>query len=185
MKSANPQGKGLPATIGLVKEINELASSPAKDINQIANELFTSMFVLHSDFKFRPVIGKSYWLYRKGKQYRLSLLSPHDWNSDAFGVYIGRCELHEDITWSMELSAETYNDSVFMSFVEQQREAFEQQLRASTNLRDSLPGYQHNMPFYQRAFLTALSRSLGISMGKSGISSLNYEQALLESKTTS
>lgn len=180
MKSPNPQGKGLPITIGLLKEVNELARSPAKDIIQIANELFTSLFVLQSEFKFRPVVGQSYWLYQKQQRFRLSLLSPDDWNNHSFGTYIGRCELHDDITWSMELSSTTLNNPVFMNFIGKQREVFEEQLRKSTNLKDSLPGYQQNMPFYQRAFLTALSRSLGISMGKSGISALNYEQALLK-----
>ena len=34
-----------------------------KKIDQIAGELFTSMFVLESEFTFKPVIDKEYYLY--------------------------------------------------------------------------------------------------------------------------
>lgn len=179
MKNPNPQGKGLPATTALLSEINRLAVSPAKHIEQIANELFTSLFVLQSQFKFRPVIGKSYWLYQKTSIFRLSLIGPEEWKNSEFGIFIGRCELHPDMTWSMELSDKAFSDPALINFIEKQKQRFDEKLNNADRLEHILPAYESSLAFYQRAFLAALSHSLGTSMAKSGITRLNYEQAQL------
>ena len=38
-------------------------------------------------------------------------------------------------------------------------------------------GYQGQLPFYQRIYTAALTHSLGLSMNKSGIAHLSYQEA--------
>lgn len=179
-KNPNPQGKGLSASTALISALNASSFCPAKSIEQISNELFTSLFILHSRFKFKPVIGKSYWLYQSEKQFRLSMVSPEEWSQQAFGIYIGQCELHVDMIWSLELSEWAKQNDRFSQFLKKKREQFDRQLRQSRSLLDGLPAYQAKLPYYQRAFCSALSYSLSRSMMKSGIARLNYEQAVLK-----
>jgi len=177
----NPQGKGLSTISGFLATINQRSNAPAKHIHQITDELFTSMFILHSTFKFKPVIGKNYWLYKSPNTFRLSLVSPDEWKNNSFGEYIGRCELHLDITWSLELSEQASSDTEFLQFIETKRLELEHRIQQTERLIDILPGYQQHLPFYQRAYSSALSHSLGISMQKTGIALLNQEMARLES----
>lgn len=179
-RQPNPQGKGLSTISGLLATINQQSSAPAKHIHQITDELFTSMFILHSSFKFKPVVGKSYWLYKSQNSFRLSLISPDEWKNSSFGKFIGRCELHLDITWSLELSEQSANDKAFLEFIEKKRLELEHHIQHTDRLIDILPGYQQHLPFYQRAYASALTHSLSISMHKSGIALVNQEMAKLQ-----
>lgn len=67
LNKPNPQGKGLVPVLESLVQSRALISVVAKHINQISSELFTSMFVLHSQFQFKPVMGKQYWLYQRDK----------------------------------------------------------------------------------------------------------------------
>lgn len=174
---ANPQGKGLTTEIALVAAIRTVSSVPAKSIEQISNELFTALFVLGSEFKFRPVIAKPYWLYRKEGRFRLSLISPAEWGGSSFGTTIGSCELHSDMSWSLELTIEAQHDDELKQYIKEKREAFEQRLEMAQNIEQMLPQYIPTLPFYQRAFASALASSLATSMRKSGICGMSYQDA--------
>ncbi len=176
-KTPNPQGKGLSLISELRDAQRSLANCPAKPILQLANELFTSMFILHSQFKFKPVAGKDYWLYQKDRQFRLSLVSPDEWRHHGFGFPIACCQLHADMTWSLKLTKAALENDDFMQFIEKQRNEFDNKLNAMQQMSQLLPGFQSHLPFYQRAFVSALSYSLGVSMHKANIASLNYETA--------
>ena len=58
-KNPNPQGKGLVPVLDSITASRTTVSVPPKHIEQISSELFTSLFVLHSQFQFKPVVGKS------------------------------------------------------------------------------------------------------------------------------
>lgn len=178
-RQPNPQGKGL------VPVLNSLAASmptvhvPPKFMAQISSELFTSLFVLNSRFQFKPVVGKSYWLFRRGHTFRLSLISPAEWGSTAFGQFVGECRLQTDITWTLALDPKAALDSELMNVIAQKRTQFEAKLQSSESLKEVLPVFEPSLPFYQRALAAGLARSLHISMEKSGIHNLPYEKAKL------
>lgn len=176
-KTPNPQGKGLSLLSELRATQRALASCPAKPVLQLANELFTSMFILNSQFKFKPVTGREYWLYQKDQQFRLSLVSPGEWKHYDFGFPIACCQLLTDMTWSLKLTEEAHGNDDFMRYIEKQRNEFDNRLNTMQQLSQLLPGYQSHLPFYQRAFVSALSYSLGVSMHKANIASLNFEKA--------
>ncbi len=177
IKTPNPQGKGLVPVLAALSAANYRSVALPKQIEQIASELFTSMFVLESRFGFKPVPGKTYWLYCKNNCYKLSLLSPQQWSAMIFGELIGQCVLHEDLTWTLELSDEAVNDAEFMEYIAERRRLFGEQLQGADSVDDLLPVFQESLPFYQRVFASAMASSLGRSMQLSGISGLSYEQA--------
>ena len=174
----NPQGKGLVPVLATLSETRAMASHvPPKQIDQISNELFTSLFVLESEFKFRPVPERTYWLYRKKGRFWMSPVGPDEWSADIYGQYIGRCELHRDMTWTLELSEEAAADTELLTWLEEKRQVFDRELQQVEQVDDALPGYREKFSFYRRALAFALAHSLGSSMDKSGIRGLTYEQA--------
>lgn len=185
MKQPNPQGKGLVPVLDSLRESRTLISVAPKHINQISTELFTSLFVLHSHFQFKPVVGKSYWLYLRehhnGDQnqhpFQLSLISPQEWGGDGFGLFVGECVLQQDITWSLILDPVAEQDVMLMALIEKKRDEFETALNSAVTIDDALPFYLDGLPFYQRVFASALANSLKTSMLKSGIQGLSYAQA--------
>lgn len=186
-KRPNPQGKGLVPLLENVIASRTEISVPPKSIRQISSELFTSLFILESDFFFKPVLGKDYYLYRKDGLFRLSLISPQEWGVQGqlsnhqfgvFGQYIGECKMQDDITWSLMLDEEAAKDQELLSLIEEKQKQFESMLESADAVVDILPIFNESLPFYQRAFASALAHSLRSSMQKSGIQNLTYEQAL-------
>lgn len=177
MNNPNPQGKGLVPILSDVASSRAKINIPPKKIDQIAGELFTSMFVLESEFAFKPVMGKEYYLYRKNKRFRLSLISPDQWAGELFGWFIGRCVLEKDITWTLEMDERAAEDQELTRFIQKKKKAFEKSLETAGQLGDTLPVYCASLPYYQRLFASALASSLGISMQLSGIKDLTYSEA--------
>jgi hypothetical protein len=176
-KSPNPQGKGLVPILESLMQTRKNLAVPAKDILQIANELFTSLFVLNSRIKFKPVIGRTYWLYRKDRIYALSLIAPEEWSPSKYGQFIGACKLQPDLTWTLELSDQCRGDRELMEEIARQRERFDQKLKAAGHIDDLLPVYVATLPFHSRVLASALAHSLRQSMQKGGISGLDFSQA--------
>lgn len=178
LKNPNPQGKGLVPVIDSLVESRARITVPPKHIDQIASELFTSLFVLHSKFQFKPVVEKSYWLYRRrDNSFHLSMIDPKEWGGTSFGQFIGECVLQQDITWSLTLDDEAAKDEELLSLIENRRRQFENTMHDADSIDDILPVYLDSLPFYQRVFASALANSLKESMQKSGIQGLSYVQA--------
>lgn len=176
-KNPNPQGKGLVPLLDSISASRTQLSVPAKQIEQISSELFTSLFVLHSKFQFKPVVGKSYWLYRKQNAFQLSLISPQEWGGTKPGQYVGECVLQNDVTWTLNLDDNARQDRELLGIIEQQRRQFDEKLRSAQSIDSVLPVFIGTLPFYPRLFASALAHSLGKSMVKAGISGLSYKQA--------
>ena len=65
-KPVNTDGKGQTPVLAILNESTRAAVAvPAKRIDQVTTELFTSLFVLESEFAFKPVPGKPYYLYQQ------------------------------------------------------------------------------------------------------------------------
>lgn len=175
--SPNPQGKGLVPVLESLVTSRALIAAVPKNIQQISSELFTSLFVLHSQFQFKPVVNKPYWLYQRDKQFQLSLISPSEWGSNSFGLIVGECVLQQDITWSLTLDNDAANNQALMQYIETKRLEFELALERANSIDNVLPFYIESLPFYQRVFASALANSLKNSMLKSGIQGMSYVQA--------
>lgn len=176
-RSPNPQGKGLAPVLDNLRQIEKNLCVPPKDIERISNELFTSLFVLNSQIKFKPIVGRTYWLYRKNLDYRLSLISPGQWSPERYGRYIGACEMQTDLTWTLQLSEDSRQDRALIAEISALRGRFEKTLHQAERVDDMLPVYVKTLPFYSRVLASALAHSLQQSMQKGGISGLNFDQA--------
>ena len=176
-RNPNPQGKGLvPVLQGLQNQWQQPVLLP-KQIDQIEMELFTSLFVLQSEFKFNPVPGKSYYMYDTGTGYRLLLVAPHEWHSPYPGRFVGECVLQQDRTWTLLLDAELANDADFLARVEQLRGKLLTALEKAEKIEDVLPSFEDSLGYYGRITAFILGKSLLTSMQLSGIQGLDYKAA--------
>jgi hypothetical protein len=176
-KTPNPQGKGLVPVLQGLEQHRVRASLPPKHIDQISLELFTSLFVLQSEFRFNPVPGQEYWMYMRKGGFTLSLVAPAEWHGKMPGRSIGRCILQDDRTWTLELDAPVAADTTFMAGIEKRRLAFQQTLENAETLEDILPVYDDSLGYYGKVLAFILGKSLRTSMQLSGIAALGYEQA--------
>lgn len=176
-KNPNPQGKGLSPVLDGLAQSRPGIVVPPKQIDQISSELFTSLFVLKSEFHFRPVVGKSYWLYRMDGRFKLLMLPPDQWSAGHPGQYIGKCVLQEDITWTLELSEESASDESLLQYIEEERTRLESSLQEAETVEDAMPEYIDSMPFYCRLLAYGLGGSLRSSLRAAGINALTYDEA--------
>lgn len=176
-RNPNPQGKGLvPVLQGLQQHWLQQILRP-KQIDQIEMELFTSLFVLQSEFKFNPVPGKSYWMYEAEQGYRLLLVAPHEWHKPYPHRCIGECTLQKDRTWTLVMTPEVAEDPVFLQRVDAQRARLLRSLEAAEKVEDILPSFEDSLGYYGRIMAFILGKSLLTSMQLSGIHSLDYKAA--------
>ena len=162
----NPQGKGQTGFL-----LDWAYSSPrgvvAKPAPQLLADYFTSLLVLSSSFKFKPVFGKDYYLYSDGGRWSLSLISPDEWNDSARQhAFVGTCVLHQDSTWSIEPSDNIGQRGHVQDQLAAFYDGFIDKLQSKRVLEEGLPIYEAGLPYYQRLFAAALSRSLQASLRK-------------------
>lgn len=177
-KNPNPDGKGASPVLATLHEASRgLASVAPKHIEQVTAELFTSLFVLESEFRFKPVPGKPYYLYEQPERFWLGITPPSMMSADVGGRFIGVCELQSDLTWTLELDQAVAEDEDFMAWLAAKRAAFERRLGEAETVDDILPVYEARLSFYRRASAFGVAHSLGRSMTASGISGLSYDEA--------
>jgi len=164
---ANPQGKGVTGLL-LDWDHTRPRGAVAKPAAQLLADYFTSILVLSAAFKFRPVVGQAYYLYRLDREWSLSLISPFEWNSERRQAYVGKCELHPDMTWTISPSDGLADRPSAVVAIKDFHEAFVAKLQSDIPLEKMLPTYVAEFPYYQRLFASALSRSLRASMTMGG-----------------
>ncbi|MGN8160617.1 DUF2452 domain-containing protein [Salinisphaera sp. RV14] len=178
MTNPNPDGKGVSPVLATLDEARGgLAAAAPKHIDQVATELFTSLFVLESEFRFKPVVGKTYYLYRQPERFWLGITPPDMLGETVAGRFIGTCVLQPDMTWTLELAATVAADAHFMAWLAARRAAFERRLGEAETVDDILPVYESRLSFYRRASAFGVAHSLSRSMSASGISGLSYDEA--------
>lgn len=176
-RNPNPQGKGLTPVLEGLDQARPGVPLPPKPIDQVSHELFTSLFVLNSEFRFRPRVGKSYWLYRVDGRFKLLMLAPGQWSAGPPGQFIGECVLREDITWTLVLDEKASRDPGLLDWIQAERRRLEETLDSAQTLEEALPDYVAAMPFYNRLLAHGLSSSLRVSLGAAGLLGLTYAEA--------
>jgi hypothetical protein len=155
----NPEGKGV---VGFLLDWHK--SEPrgvvAKPQRQLLAEFFTSMLVLSAQFKYEPAIGVPNYLYCLDGQWSLSLIGPHEWSDVRRAAYVGTCVLQDDMTWTIDPSELLSEDNAVSRAVGQFYDAFAESLDTDLTLEEILPFYVGKMPYYQRLYASALSRSI-------------------------
>ena len=158
-EDANPEGKGANGFL-LDWYQSEPRGVVAKPQNQVLAEFFTSMLVLSAKFKYKPVIGVANYLYRFDGEWSLSLIAPGEWSDQRRSGFAGTCVLQHDMTWTIAPSALLREDNAVSEAIGRFYDAFAETLDTDLTLEEILPYYVDKMPYYQRLYANALSRSV-------------------------
>ena len=176
----NPDGKGLNGFL-----LDWYRSQPrgvvAKPRRQLLAEFFTSMLVLSAAFKFRPVVGASNYLYWINGAWSLSLIAPDEWSHERRTGFAGTCVLQSDMTWTIDPSELLAEDNPVSDAMGRFYDAFAETLDTDLTLEEVLPFYVGRIPYYQRLYASALSRSMhaSVTLGDQDSTSCRQWQMLL------
>jgi hypothetical protein len=155
----NVDGKGLN---GFLLDWNQ--STPrgvvAKPQRQILAEFFTSMLVLSAEFKYKPAVGVSNYLYWIDGKWSLSLIAPDEWTDERRASIAGKCVLQRDMTWTIAPSDLLAEDNPVSDAIGRFYDAFAETLDTDLTLEEILPFHVGSMCYYQRLYAAALSRSI-------------------------
>ena len=155
----NIDGKGLNGFL-LDWYRSEPRSVVAKPQRQVLAEFFTSMLVLSAQFKYKPSIGTANYLYLDDKGWLLSLIAPGQWTEERRAGFVGTCVMQKDMTWTIEPSDNLKQAGPVTDAVGRFYDAFADTLDTDLTLEEILPFYVGRMPYYQRLYANALSRSV-------------------------
>ena len=178
--AGNLEGKGANALL-----LDWYQSKPrgvvAKPQRQILAEFFTSMLVLSATFKFRPVVGPEYYLYWIDGEWSLSLIAPDEWSNERRAGFAGACLLQRDMTWTIIPSHLLAEDNSVSDAIGRFYDAFAEMLDTDLTLEEILPFYVGRLPYYQRLYSSALSRSLSaaVTLGDQSLISCRQWHTLL------
>lgn len=161
--ATNPDGKGLNGFL-LDWHRSEPRGVVAKPRRQVLSEFFTSMLVLSAKFKYEPAIHVHNYLYFRDGEWTLSLVAPDEWSPSRQNCYIGRCILQQDMTWTIDPSEKLREDNELSEAVGRFYDAFAEMLDVDCTIEEILPFYVGKMPYYQRLYASALSRSIRASV---------------------
>ena len=157
--AGNPEGKGLNGFM-LDWYRSEPRGLVAKPQRQVLAEFFTSMLVLSAQFKYKPAVGVANYLYWMNGDWSLSLIAPDQWSEERQSGFAGTCVLQRDMTWTIEPSGELSAGSPVAEAIGRFYDAFAESLDTDLTLEEILPFYVGRMPYYQRLYASALSRSI-------------------------
>ena len=176
----NPDGKGLNGFL-LDWYQSEPRGIVAKPQRQVLAEFFTSMLVLSAAFKYRPAVGVANYLYWIDDEWSLSLISPGEWSDDRQAGFAGTCVLQHDMTWTITPSDLLTEDNEVSNAIGRFYKGFAGMLNTDLTLEEVLPFYVGRLPYYQRLFASALSRSMraAVTLGNQTSTSCRYWHMLL------
>jgi hypothetical protein len=159
----NPEGKGANGFL-LDLQKSRPTGVVAKSRPQLLAEMFTSMLVLSAAFKYRPVVGTANYLYWENDEWTLSLVAPEEWSAAKRGAFAGTCVLRHDMTWTIAPSTLLAEDNLVADAMRRFHAAFIDKLDTDLSLEEILPFYMGKLPYYQRLYASALSRSVYASV---------------------
>jgi hypothetical protein len=159
VKNPNPQGKGLVPVLRDWQAMVPAVSGP-KAAGEFLRDYCLSSLVLAAEFRFKPVVGKPYYLYATTTDWRLSMVAPHEWTGAGIGEYFARCTLRADMTWAVAPAEGLAEDAPAVRNALAFVEAFIDTLNDQERVGDNLPVYVRELPYYRRLLASALAASL-------------------------
>jgi hypothetical protein len=159
----NPEGKG---AHGFLTDWS--ATEPrgviAKPRRRVLAELFTSMLVLSASFRYRPVPGAANYLYWIDGHWSLSLIAPSEWSERRRAGFAGTCVLQHDMTWTITPSGRLTGKPGVVAAIRRFYDGFAGMLDTDLTLEEILPFHVASLPYYQRLYASALSRSVSVAV---------------------
>ncbi len=174
-KRPNPQGKGVVPILRDWQSLRPLEVA-GRTPERFLRDYCISSLILGASFKFKPVVGKRYFLYARQTKWTLSLVSPTEWGHKVPGEFLSACFLRPDMTW--ELDSSELSASPALPKLQNYIEHFVDFLKSTESVAATLPFYVGNLPYYQRMLATALASSLS----HSSLSTQDMQALLHDSK---
>lgn len=85
--------------IEMLRKQADLIMQQAKEIEE---RVQVSTLIYKADFRFEPVIGERYFLYKKESSYVLSPIAPEEWGRVcSYDLWLAEVELLGDKTWEV------------------------------------------------------------------------------------
>jgi hypothetical protein len=168
-ENPNPQGKGLVTLLEQWESVRPAIAEP-KNPRTLLNDYVVSLLVLSAEFKFKPVVGNDYHLYRSAGTWRLSLIAPSEWTHTQPDAYVGSCILRTDMTWRLVPAADLDCQPGLLEDLAGFVRDFSDALESHDSLEAGLPYYVPQLPFYQRLLATGLASSISKTAEISGLS---------------
>jgi hypothetical protein len=165
-KNPNPQGKGVVPVLRDWGTVQPVALGPKSPADFLRDYCISSL-VLAAHFRFKPVVGRRYFLYGNAQGWSLSLIAPEEWGQRKVGEFVASCRLRPDMTWDMDTSRlEEHSPAVTMvrTFIR----GFIDTLGGQDCITTHLPFYIAGLPYYQRLLATALASSLQRTLPATG-----------------
>ena len=160
-KNPNPQGKGSLPTLHDLGHFTA-AGVRRKEPVEFFRDYCVSSLVLAARFHFRPVVGKTYFLYSQGDGWLLSLIAPQEWGEHAPGPFFAACTLRTDMTWDVHF-AELENADAVTEKLQNFVAAFTETLDDQDDIGAHLPHFVDHLPYYRRLLASGLASSLKLS----------------------
>ena len=177
----NPEGKGVSGLLLDVRR-SEPKGVVAKPDRQVLAELFTSMLILSAAFKYRPAVGAANYLYWRDGEWSLSLIAPDEWTDQRRTGFAGACVLQPDMTWTIAPSPLLKKrGNPVADAIARFHQGFAEMLDTDLPLEDILPFHLDRLPYFQRLYANALSRSTvaAVTLGRqTSISSRQWSMLL-------
>lgn len=171
LRSPNPDGKS--ANGFLVDwQRTDPRGVTAKSRRQVLAEFFTSMLVLSAKFRYEPAVGVPNYLYYVDGDWTLSLVGPDEWSGTRRAGFVGTCVLQADMTWTIEPAGALGGNPDAAAAVTRSFDAFADTLETDLTLEEILPAHVDGMPYFQRLYANALSRSLKATIVLGGQTSI-------------
>lgn len=165
-ENPNPQGKGL---VPVLRDWGSLQPSEIgpKTPADFLRDYCISSLVLAAEFRFKPVQGKTYYLYATEQGWNLSMVAPGEWGKSKSAKCLAGCRLRPDMTWELDMS-ELEENAAVLEKARRFIHGFVDTLGQQDSIREHLPFYISGLPYYQRLLATALATSLQASLPDSG-----------------
>jgi len=90
--------------------------------------------------------------------------------------FAGTCTLQSDMTWTIVPSAQLVEDSPVSGAIRRFFTAFAELLNTDLTLEEILPFYISGLPYFQRLYASALSRSLSAAVTLGNQASIGCQQ---------
>ena len=131
------------------------------------------MLVLSASFKFRPAVGVPHYLYCIDDAWSLSLIAPGEWSQERRSGFVGTFVLQRDMTWTMTPAERLADNLPVRNALGRFYDAFAKTLDTDLTLEEILPFCVSSLPYYQRLYASALSRSVrgSVTLGNQALNS--------------
>ncbi len=192
MKKVNPQGKGQVPVLQSLEVVRQL---PARDrsTEEWLLDYLIGALVISAEFSFKPIPNKAYYLYWLDGDWTLSIISPDEWGNRLRTTPVARCKLREDYSWILTPYESVKNNPEVLAAIADFQTAFIEFIDSPSPVVENLPFCRAELSWYPRLMAFGLSKSLELSLQRSGtehqtgqnlLEQISYEKNMLLSHCT-